>query len=162
MIAQKSGYGFTSTVLSMMLFVFFALLSLLQVLYGARVYSDVVAGIDDGYALRASLNYATNKLHAHDGCGPVRTENVNGLDVLCLWDEKEEYVTCMYFTDGYLMEQYMASSSAFIPSAGQRIAELADFTFDVSDSGGVTFTAWTWEGTMRSVSVYQRAGGTVK
>lgn len=159
MIARKNGNGFTSTVFSMMLFTFFALLSLLQVLYGARVYKDVVSGMDDGYALRASLNYAANRLHAHDGCGPVRTETVNGLDVLCLWDENEEYVTCIYFTDGYLMEQYIASSAAFIPSAGQHITELADFTFETFEDGSVTFTAWTWEGTMRSVSVYQRAGG---
>lgn len=149
----------SSTAAMLLLFTLFALLSLLQVLYGARVYERIVARMDDGYALRASLSYVTNKLHAHDGEGTVTIEDANGLPVLCLWDAAQENVVCIYFQSGALMEQYIAVSAEFIPDAGQKIAELADFTFSRTESGGFVFTASTWEGTMRTVDVSMRAGG---
>lgn len=149
----------SSTAAMLMLFTLFALLSLLQVLYGARVYERVVARMDDGYALRASLCYVTNKLHAHDGEGSATIEDANGLPVLCLWDAAQENVVCIYFQNGALMEQYIAVSAAFIPDAGQTIAELADFTFVQAEKDRFVFTASTWEGTMRRVDVSLRAGG---
>ena len=57
------------------------------------------------------------------------------------------------------MEQYIAVSAAFIPDAGQTIAELADFTFVQPEKDRFVFTASTWEGTMRRVDVSLRAGG---
>ncbi|HWQ58127.1 MAG TPA: hypothetical protein VN540_03830, partial [Clostridia bacterium] len=82
-----TGRGVAGTAALIMLFAAFAVLSLIQVLYGARVYERVVARMDDGYGLRASLAYVANKLHAHDGAGPVTIEDADGLSVLCLWDE---------------------------------------------------------------------------
>jgi len=152
--------GLTSTVAMLMLFTFFGLLSLLQVLYGARVYERVVSRMEDGHNLRASLSYVTNKLHAHDGMGPITVEQANALPVLCLWAENGETVTCIYFTNGALYEQLLDPRTLFLPEAGQEIARLADFTF-VEDGGAYTFSACTFEGTMRRVTVRLRspAGG---
>lgn len=150
--------GVASNAAMLMLFAAFAILSLLQVLYGARVYRRIVSRMDDGYALRASLSYVVNKLHAHDGAGEAEIEHPDGLPVLCLWDAAEENVICIYFFDGALMEQYLSVETVFLPGAGQVITELADFTF-FEEEGGFAFTACTFEGTMRSVSVRLRAMG---
>lgn len=151
--------GITSTVMMLMLFALFAILSLVQVLYGAHVYERIVARMNDGYALRASLSYVANKLHAHDGEGPVTIEDADGLSVLCLWDADEANVVCIYFENGTLMEQYIEDGVTFIPDAGQKITELADFTFEQEADGGFALSAWTWEGTMRTLNVGMRATG---
>ena len=148
--------GVTSTLALLMLFTAFALLTLLQVLYGARVYGRIVKRMEDGSNLRASLSYVTNKLHAHDGVGPITVEQAQDIPVLCLWDEEQGIVTCIYFTNGALMEQSLAIEAGFLPELGQEIAELADFSFACDKQGEFTFTACTWEGTLRRATVHTR------
>lgn len=152
---RDTGRGVTATAAMLLLFAAFAVLTLLQALYGAAVYERVVGRMDDGYHLRASLSYVANKLHAYDGAGEIDIEDADGLPVLCLWDEGKQGVTCVYFFDGALMEQYIEASTRFEPAAGQRIAELADFTFSEAQ-GGFSFTAYTFEGTMRTLDVRLR------
>lgn len=156
---REKNRGVTSSVSLLMLFALFAVLSLMQVLYGARVYERVVARMEDGHALRASLVYVENKLRAHDGKGQATIEDANGVDVLCLWDEDEANVICVYFYDGALMEQYISAETVFLPDAGQEIARLSDFTFSHEGDNGFSLVACTWDGTMRSVSVRLRAPG---
>ncbi|HOG01360.1 MAG: hypothetical protein BWY35_00740 [Firmicutes bacterium ADurb.Bin248] len=154
---RDAGRGITATAAMLLLFTAFALLSLLQALYGAAVYERVAGRMDDGYNLRASLSYVANKLHAHDGAGGVDIEQAEGLPVLRLRDEERESVTLVYFFDGALMEQTVEAAARFDPGAGQRIAELADFTIREIE-GGYAFTAYTFEGTMRALDVRLRAG----
>ncbi len=149
--------GVTGTVFLLMLFLLFAVLSLALVLYGARVYQGVVGDMDGSYAMRASLNYVSNKLHAADGGCAVNVEEAAGVRVLTIADETGS-VTCIYYYNGTLMEQYVAAGAAFEPAVGQAIVELEDFDCAI-ENGGVKLTAQTGEEAPRSITVYFRTMG---
>ncbi len=149
--------GITATVFMLMLFTLFAILALLLVLYGARVYQGVVDDMDASYAMRASLNYVSNKLHAADGGCAVNVEEAAGVEVLTILDEAGN-ITCMYFYQGALREQTLASGASFAPEAGQAIVELHNFTYEIKD-GGMALSAETDGGLSRSLTVYFRTMG---
>lgn len=142
----------------MTLFALFAVLSLLLVLYGARVYERVVARMDDGYAMRASLNYVANKLHASDNGKDVRLAELGGIDTLVMPSD-ESYLVCVYFSDGKLMEQYVLDEDAFLPELGTVIEELSSFEIEPVEKG-FRLTATTSEGSRRTLTVLMRTGGT--
>ncbi len=106
------------TLFVVLLYGLFALLSLLLILIGARVYKRTVEHTEARGDVRASLSYVANKVGAADR---VSLETRDGLSVLVLTQEFDGdlFETCIYYTGGVLREWFAEVATPFLPKRGK-------------------------------------------
>lgn len=147
--------------LCLLLYGLFALLSLLLVLIGARVYQGITDGAQARSSWRASLSYVANKVRAADGAGRIRLTEEDGATVLMLGqgDGTVRYETCIYYHDGALRELLQRADTAFSPDKGEPVVALEDFTIREEGPGLLVLEARAG-GETHAVHVALRADGT--
>lgn len=119
------------------LFSVFLISALFVVLFGAKIYRNTVAGMDDNFKSRTALSYVTEKMRQHDHEGGASVIDYKGSPVLRLQEEIEGniYYTYLYEDDGYLMELTAKSDYDFNKAGGQQIVETDGFLIEeVNDS----------------------------
>lgn len=139
-----SGSHAISELFTFLLFAMFLVLSLLIVVIGADGYRGVVDTGEQTSALRTSFGYVAGKLRSEAASGGVEIRNVEGRSLLVLTEnyENDIYETIIYHKDGALYEVYRdVSATEFSEELGERLAEVADFTFDWTDEGLLALTA---------------------
>ena len=136
----------------------FAVSSVLLVTIGGGVYRDIVAGMNENYALRTSLSYAATKVRQGDLGDGVSLREQNGTKALVVEESWEDRVfeTWVYHWDGKLWELFIEQGEAFDPSGGMEVMEIENFSIEEKD-GLFTFTAEEGEAT-ESLSVLRRTG----
>lgn len=107
-----------------------AILSLLIVVMGARVYR----AIDEASALnsqsRTVLSYIAGKVRATDAAGMVQVTTVDGQDALALCEELDgvRYENYIYFMDGGVYECFTRADRALDARLGDRLSDAGGFT----------------------------------
>ena len=121
------------------LFVLFAVCALLVILYAARSYGNVVDSSSLNTSARTATSYVTEKLHQNDANGGISKGKLDGLDALLLKQDVngKEYVTYIYYYDGYLSELYAPESANLSASAGTKILEIKDFKIEELSEGSL-------------------------
>ncbi|MDD2954828.1 MAG: DUF4860 domain-containing protein [Oscillospiraceae bacterium] len=154
---KKHALG-TEFLFALALLCVFALCSVLLVTIGGGVYRDIVAGMDENYALRTSLSYAATKVRQGDREGGVSLRDANGVEALVLEEPLGDrtFETWIYHKDGKLWEVFMEQGGEFDLSGGMEIMEIERFAFDW-ENGWLTFTAGDGEAE-ESLSVFPRTG----
>ena len=117
--------GSMGSVLNFALMALFAMLSILIVIAGAKVYQSVGEAEIRSHNTRTAIAYLTNKVRASDEAGMVSVEEHSGQSVLVLSGVygQKKYNTYIYCRDGALCESFSAASSPFDPQLGEPIAE---------------------------------------
>ena len=120
------------TLFVVLLYGLFALLSLLLILIGARVYKRTVEHTEARGDVRASLSYVANKVRAADR---VSLETRDGLSVLVLTQEFDGdlFETCIYYTGGVLREWFAEAATPFSPEKGETVTALSSFSIEEED-----------------------------
>lgn len=115
------------------LFSVFLISALFVVLFGAKIYRNTVAGMDENFKSRTSLSYVTEKMRQHDHTSGAYVFDYEGTTVLRLSEEINEniYYTYLFENDGYLMELTAKSDYDFTPFGAQKI--VATNGFDISE-----------------------------
>jgi len=123
----------------LIVFSVFAICSLLLVVIGSNAYGSIVSKIEENNQTRASLNYITNKIRQNDESGAINVVSLEKLDVITIDQTilKEDYITYIYYFDGYLNELFLKSNSDFIPQDGTKIVSVS--TFDVNKQDNMLY-----------------------
>lgn len=107
----------------------FAVFSTLMVLLGAQLYREIVDQTEIHNARRVLYSYVFNAVRANDGENLIRTEEIDGVDVLVFdWTaDDEHYETKVYCYDGKLRELFSDADQAFEPGYGEVICDAQCF-----------------------------------
>ncbi len=110
------------------LLVCFALLSLLIVLLGVRVYETIEERAAVTHGSRTALLYLAGKVRAADPAGIAIMEQEGGqVLVIAAEHEGERYHTYIYRREGVLCEYFGSASRAFDPAFGEAIIPAEGF-----------------------------------
>ena len=133
---------------ALLLFGVFAVCVLAVLLTGADAYRRLTQRDQAAYDRRTCEQYLTTRVRQADRTGSVAIENRGGTDVLVLGAD-EEYITYIYYYDGWLMELYIWSGEPMVPEEGRQLLEAEGLemslegnllTFKISPAPGVTDT----------------------
>ncbi len=121
---REIGSG-VSGVLTFALLAAFALLALLVVVMGARVYKTINDTAESTHASRTAMSYLIGKVRAGDEAGMIGVQSVDGADVLTLGGVYggETYYTYIYYYDGGIREYFASAEQTFCADYGEEIVE---------------------------------------
>lgn len=133
---------------ALLLFGVFAVCVLAVLLTGADAYRRLTQRDQAAYDRRTCEQYLTTRVRQADKAGNIVLEDYDGTDVLIL-DADQEYVTYIYYWDGWLMELYAWSGEPLALDEGRQLLEAESMdislagnmlTFDFSPAPGVEDT----------------------
>lgn len=128
---KTTGYHMDGLI-ALLLFGVFAACLLAVLLTGAGAYKRLNARNEENYARRTCLQYVANRVHQAAKPSDVRTEAFGDGTALLMAD-RDDFVTRVYFYDGYLMELYSSSAFALGPQDGERIMEIGGLDLSLEE-----------------------------
>ena len=122
------------TIFVLMLFCVFAISVLFVLLSGAGVYRDTAEIINDRYEKRVCVSYLTSKLRHYDTEDGISVGKIGDTEALVLTENflGEEYVTYIYFYNGYICELYTGARGDIKESMGEKIIPASGLAFSVN------------------------------
>ncbi len=119
----------------MTVFLLFACCLLAAVLAFAKVYKSHGDRISARFDKSTAVSLVIQKMHAYDYDGGITTENMDGLDVLCLHETVDgaEYVTYLYSDGENLCELFAAADYPFSTSDGNAVTAADYFGAELKD-----------------------------
>lgn len=117
------------TLFLLALFGVFLISALFIVLFGAKIYKNVVKSSDESFYARTSLSYITEKLRQNDNSKGIEIIEENNETVIKLYQEIDNFNVCTYIytLDGSLMEFTTTEGNEFYKDYGTRIMDISDF-----------------------------------
>lgn len=127
---KKTASHSTDIIFVLGLICLFGVCSLVSVLFGGRVYKNIVETSTYTAQRRTAFSYLSNKIRSADGQN-IQLAEENGLQVLRLTEKLEsgEYQTYFYYFDGAVRELTLAEGDAFAPSAGETVTQASGLSF---------------------------------
>lgn len=124
--------------IALLLFGVFAACLLAVLLTGAGAYKRLNTRNEETYTRRTCMQYVANRVHQAARPADVMVESFGSGDCLSIIDQ-DEFITRVYYYDGYLMELYNSTSFTFSPQDGERIMEIGGLGLSLED-GMLTVT----------------------
>lgn len=127
---KKTASHSTDIIFILGLVCLFGICSLVVVLFGGRVYKNIVESSTYTAQRRTAFSYLSNKIRSADG-QDIELAEENGLQVLRLTEKLEsgEYQTYFYYYDGALRELTLAAGDDFVPESGETVTEASGLSF---------------------------------
>ena len=124
------------------LFCAFAASVLMVLMMGASSYHSVTDKMNADYQDRTGAGYIAEKIRHFDARGGIAAGQFDGNDALLLRQEIDgtEYITYIYYCDGYIRELLTENNSGMTAEAGEKVIEAAGFTVEQLDSGMIKIT----------------------
>lgn len=137
----------------------FAVLSVIVVLVGARVYRAVDERGSDNYTTRTALSYIAGKVRASDAAGRIKTISLDGAEALVLEADYDGtlYATYIYAHEGQLMEYFGREGREFSLSHGETIGAAGGFTSALQD-GLLILSIQSEDGRTETLKLYLQSG----
>lgn len=120
----------------------FALSSLILITAGSEIYQNTVKNMQSNYEMRTSTSYLSEKVR-HAKSFELTTLKDTDAIAISSYVGETEYVTYLYYYDGYLRELYTSADTdlgSSMLAAGQKITKLNSLTFDKDDNGLIKAT----------------------
>jgi len=132
---DRNGKLSVDGVLALVLFGIFALCVLAVLLLGARGYQRLTERGQDSYNRRTAVQYITTRVHQGDTLSAVSIGSVGSAEALELTETIDgvQYITRVYYHDGYIRELYSSASLSFQPGDGELILPAAGLDFTLED-----------------------------
>ena len=126
---------FLEIIPNLLLFFLFVCCMVFVLFSGIHVYKSVSAVADEQFNINICNSYITAKIRHYDRVNGVTVDQIEGKDAILLKEtiEKEEYVTFLYCSDGYLKELFCVENRNVDLSAGHPIALLDDFECELQN-----------------------------
>lgn len=110
------------TLAALLLFGVFAACVLTVLLTGADAYGRITRRDSVTYDRRTCVQYVATRVRQADTAGGVSLEVFGGVKALVLRDWQDpDYLTRVYYHDGYLMELYSEADLDLSPGDGEKI-----------------------------------------
>ena len=113
-------------VFALVLFAAFAVSILMVLTMGAQSYQRVRSSVENHYSENTCVSYIVMKLrHFDDSTSDVTLGDVEGMPALLLSEdiEGEQYITAIYYHDGFVKEIYAEAGYEFTLTDGTEIIE---------------------------------------
>ncbi|MEA4815619.1 MAG: DUF4860 domain-containing protein [Lachnospiraceae bacterium] len=107
-------------VMGLFLFFIFTGAMFMVLVFGAGAYNDIRNELESQYNERTCVSYICAKLRHYDSEGAVSIGENKGIETIMLAEEENgaEYITYIYYYEGYMRELYCEKSVEFDPDAG--------------------------------------------
>ncbi|NLB29111.1 MAG: DUF4860 domain-containing protein [Clostridiales bacterium] len=125
-------------IFALILFAAFAVSILMVLTAGARSYQNVRSSVEARHSETTCVSYIVMKLrHYDDAACTVELGELEGTPALLLREtiEGEDYVTAIYYHDGYVREIYAESSLELTLDEGFQIVEAQTLTLTSPSAG---------------------------
>ncbi len=121
--------------ITLVLFGVFAACVLSVLLTGAKVYRELTAEDRAAGDRRVCAQYIATKVRQVPSGDAIKVESEAGLDVLSYAEEieGEQYITRIYYSDGWIRELFTFGEAEFFPEDGERIAEARGLSMELED-----------------------------
>ena len=139
----------------------FAACILSVLLTGAGTYRDLTQRGRDSAAQRTAGQYLATKLRQWDTADAVELGTFGDCSALLLHEEidGEDYITRIYYWDGYIRELFTLADGEFFPEDGETVLPAAGLTFAAGTAPGtVTAEITDTAGTVTIRLLYLRSG----
>ncbi len=117
--------------IALLLFGVFAACLMAVLFTGANAYRRLTVRNNAFYENRTCAQYVTVKVRQADGPTAVDVEAFGEGDALVFPDG--DYMTRVYYYDGYLMELYSEKDAALGPEAGEKVMEAGGLSISLED-----------------------------
>lgn len=118
--------------IALLLFGVFAACLLVVLLTGAGAYKRLNVRDEEAYARRTCMQYVANRVHQAPKPADVTVEPFGDSDALAIADS-DDFITRVYYYDGYLMELYSSASYTLNPQDGERVMEIGGLDLLLED-----------------------------
>lgn len=118
--------------IALLLFGVFAACLLVVLLTGAGAYKRLNVRDEEVYARRTCMQYVANRVHQAPKPADVTVEPFGDSDALAIADS-DDFITRVYYYDGYLMELYSSASYTLNPQDGERVMEIGGLDLLLED-----------------------------
>ena len=168
MLTKSNVGGFTliPVLFVLTLFLLLSALSVSVIMAGSAVYEKISDSMEGNYDRRVTFSYLTTKIRQNDGNGSIYIEEKDGVSMIAIkeaYDFDDEYVTYIYYYDGYIREIYLDVDSLgntieFYLDDGDKIIKAHGFSFDFNDDNdGIEMKLTDSDGKIQSTRVVLRS-----
>ena len=141
-----------SVLFMLVLFTVFAILSVLLIIIGSKVYGNIVDSQEKNGNGRNVLSYVTNKVRTAESEGQVFVEEKDGIPVLVIGGNEQE--TLIFFKDGKLKEATISAGDDYNLHFGDVIAAVDDFTFQINKDTNMLKLTVNIDNKVKHIEVY--------
>ena len=124
-------------VIGLLLFCIFTASIFITLISGARAYKDISREMQEQYGERTCLSYIAAKIRHYDSLGSVYLTEFNGISALALEEQLDDadFVTYIYYYEGYVYELFAMKDMELAPEDGLEITQADAISFErVEDS----------------------------
>lgn len=114
-----------------LLFMGYAICIMIILLTGANIYKEIHNRGTEAYNNRINSQYILNHIRQSED---ISIEEFGDSQALVLHNSDEEYITKIYFYNGYIMELFISCGSDLEPGAGTRIAKTECWDIELKDA----------------------------
>lgn len=146
---------------TMLLFLVFVLCALFTVLIGGQVYENINVRSQENFTGSVALQYVANKVRQGDQEGAIRVISQDGTEVLEIASGLGDYVSWIYYKDGYIRELFFDPADGLGLADGLEILECEGFSVSQSEDGRlIHIQTQGEEGGSLTLSLRSKMGGT--
>lgn len=156
---EKKRQNTVGLISTLSILVLFAIMALVLINVGVRVYKNVVLANNDNFELRTSLSFLATRVRQSDVSGMVDVKEFNGSNALVLSEDFDGdfFDTVIFFEDGKVYELSMLRGYEVDPDAAFEIMELGNLKIDKPDDNTIHFTAENNGGDSEELNVTLRS-----
>lgn len=141
-----------SVLFMLVLFTVFAILSVLLIIIGSKVYGNIVDSQEKNGNGRNILSYVTNKVRTAENTGQVFIEEKEGIPVLVISGNEQE--TLIFYKDGKLKEATISAGDDYNLYFGDVIATVDNFIFQINKDTNMLKLTVDIDNKVKSIEVY--------
>ena len=141
------------------LFCTFAVSVLMVLMMGASSYRSVTDAMNENYEDRTGAGYIAEKIRHFDSRGAIAAGQFDGNDALLLIQDIDgtDYITYIYYYEGYIRELMTENGSGMTAEAGEKVLEASGFTVETAEDGMFKITCTMNDGSSPYVLVILRS-----
>lgn len=141
----------------------FAVCVLLVLLTGAETYRTQTERDQRSWEGRTCLSYVAAKIRHGDENGAITLSAGDGRGwysdlALTEWFDGEEYMTLIYFYDGYIRELFAVPGGEFAPEDGEEVLAAQGLRFSIAEDGILLAEATDVNGMVKTLYLSPRSG----
>ncbi len=112
------------------LFGVFCVTAVIVITFGARIFASAGNDIENHFTGPTSLYYINEKIRQNDAGDSIYIKEVEDNVALFIPSADDEgYEYCIYYSDGFLREIYLAEGADIVVGSGQQLVEVQGLTF---------------------------------
>lgn len=114
----------------MLLFLTIVILSVMIIILGSDIYTNIKDERDSNYEIRVSLSYISNKLRQADNRKSVNIKTIHETPAIVINETYDNfnYETWIYYYDGFLYEIFIDEGTDFSLSDGMKVLKVDNFS----------------------------------